>query len=468
MVPFFPKQISYRAIVVYLIALAAVSVFFFSFAMKLGYMVLGLVFVLGFFLLTSTWSRAWKSISEGQFIRYLFLVAVSLRIVWVIASYYYYIQATGRPFEFDTGDALGYHEEAQWLVEEGWSYTWDYYFGSAFRGISDVGYPLYLTLIYSIFGPSVMIPRIFKAFMGSYTCVLIYRLSARTFEESTGRMAGIMTALMPNLIIYCGYHLKEIEMIFLSVAFLERTDFLLRSRRLTFGNILVASLLAMSLFFFRSVLGAAAVFAFASAILFSSTPSMKKGWKRAALIGWGLLCLIIVSGGTVITEIESYWEGRNDNVANKRLDQTLAGNQWAQYATGAVMAPMVFVLPFSTMVDVDQQYAQQTKHGGNFIRNFMGFFAVIAIYEAFRRKKWRDFTLIGAFVISYLGVVSVSGFSNSERFLLPGLPCLVMMWAYGVSALRRQTFKLLTPWCGVVIAMEFAWAFFKLGSRGLF
>ena len=468
MVPFFPKQISYRAIVVYLIALAAVSVFFFSYAMKLGYMALGLVCVLGFFLLSSSWSRDWRSISKEQFVKNLFLIAVAIRIVWVIASYYYYIQVTGRPFELDTGDALGYHEEAQWLVEEGWSYTWDYYFRSAFRGISDVGYPLYLTVIYSIFGPNVIIPRIFKAFIGSYTCILIYRLSARTFEESTGRMAGIMAALMPNLIIYCGYHLKEIEMIFLSVAFLERTDYLLRSRRITFGNILSASLLAMSLFFFRTVLGAAAIFAFVSAILFSSTPSMKRGWKRTALIGWGILCLLIVSGGTVITEIESYWEAKDENVANKRLDQTLAGNQWAQYATGAVMAPMVFVLPFATMVDVDQQYAQQTKHGGNFVRNFMGFFAIMAVYEAFRRKKWRDFTLIGAFVIAYLGVVSLSGFSNSERFLLPGLPCLIMMWAYGISTLRRQTFKLLTPWCIVVVAMEFAWAFFKLGSRGLF
>lgn len=468
MVPFFPKQISYRAIVTYLIALAAVSVFFLSYAMKLGYIALGMVCVLGFFLLTSSWSRDWRSISEKQFVKYLFLVAVSLRIIWVIASYYYYIQVTGRPFEIDTGDALGYHEEALWLVEEGWSYTWDYYFRSAFHGISDVGYPLYLTLLYSVFGPNVMIPRIFKAFIGSYTCILMYRLSARTFGESTGRMAGIMTALMPNLIIYCGYHLKEIEMIFLSVAFLERTDYLLRIRRMTFGNILVASLLALSLFFFRTVLGAAAIFAFVSAILFSSTPSMKRGWKRMALIGWGVLCLLIASGGTILTELESIWEGRSENVTNKRLDQTLAGNLWAQYATGAVMAPMVFVLPFSTMVDVDQQYAQQTKHGGNFIRNFMGFFAIIAIYEAFRRKKWRDFSLIGAFVAAYLGVVSLSGFSNSERFLLPGLPCLIMMWAYGVSALRKQTFKLLTPWCVVVVAMEFAWAFFKLGSRGLF
>ena len=98
----------------------------------------------------------------------------------------------------------------------------------------------------------------------------------------------------------------------------------------------------------------------------------------------------------------------------------------------------------------------------------MGFFAIMAVYEALRRKKWRDFSLIGAFVVAYLGIVSLSGFSNSERFLLPGLPCLIMMWAYGISSLRRQTFKLLTPWCVVVVAMEFAWAFFKLGSRGLF
>jgi hypothetical protein len=120
------------------------------------------------------------------------------------------------------------------------------------------------------------------------------------------------------------------------------------------------------------------------------------------------------------------------------------------------------------MVDVDEQYGQQEKSGGNFIRNFMGFFAILGVYEAIRRKKWRDFSLIGSFAIAYLGVVALSGFSNSERFLLPGLPGLILIWSYGIASLRKETFKLLTPWCFVVFAMEFAWAFFKLGSRGLF
>lgn len=467
MIPFLPKQIASRAFVTYLIALVTISLFYFDYAMKLGYMALGLIFVVCFFFLTCYWSKEKRKLTDKEFTRLIFFVAVFLRLLWIIASYFYYIKVTGIPFEFDTADALGYHEEAKWLASEGWDTMFDYYFGSGFRGVSDVGYPLYLFVIYRIFGPQIIIPRLIKALLSSYSCVLIYRISNRTFGGEVSRMAGIMAALMPNLIIYCGYHLKETEMIFLEVAFLERADYLLRSKKIRFLHLLLPTLLAISLFFFRTVLGAAAIFSFATAVLFSSTPTMKRGWKRTAFISWGVLCLIVATGGPIMNEVESLWEGRGENVVKKRNEQTIRGNQWAQYATGAVMAPMVLALPFSTMVNVDQQYAQQTKHGGNFIRNFMAFFAFLAIYEALRQRKWRDFSLIGSFVFAYLGVVSLSGFSNSERFLLPGLPVLFMMWAYGVSELRAKSFKLLTPWCFVVLAMEFAWAFFKLGSRGL-
>mgnify|MGYP007056156670 FL=1 len=468
MVPFFPRKIASRAVGVYIVALAIVSFLYLSHAMKFGYMALGIAGVCGFFLLTAQWSKNWKTITYKQYLKYLFLSAFILRIVWVIGSYFYYTNMTGVPFEFGAADSMGYHEEAVWLAEEPWSTAWYYYFGPYSHGVSDVGYPLYLTVLYKIFGPVIIIPRMIKALLSAWMCILVYRLSARTFDEDTGRMAGIMCALMPNLIIYCGYHLKETEMLFLEVAFLERADYLFRTKKWNFVHILIPFLLAGSLFFFRTVMGTAAVFAFVSALLLYNTPSMKKGWKRASIIGWAIMAIIVAGGSTIMTEIEGYWEERSENATTKRMEQTSRGNQWAKYATGTVMAPMAFVLPFSTMVDVDQQYGQQEKHGGNYIRNFMGFFALLAIYEAFRRKKWRDFSLIGAFVIAYLGVVSLSGFSNSERFLLPGLPCLIMMWSYGIATLRPKTYKLLNPWCVIVLVMEFAWAYFKLGSRGLF
>ena len=133
------------------------------------------------------------------------------------------------------------------------------------------------------------------------------------------------------------------------------------------------------------------------------------------------------------------------------------------------MAPMMFVMPFPTMVDVDEQYTQQMLSGGNYVRNFLGGFVLIAVFSAiFITKNWRNLSLIGSFVIAYLGIISTSGFSNSERFLLPGLPCLLIMAAYGVTLLNAKNYKFIKIWYWVVPVMAFAWAFFKLGSRGLF
>ena len=156
----------------------------------------------------------------------------------------------------------------------------------------------------------------------------------------------------------------------------------------------------------------------------------------------------------------------DSNKEVKRMDQVSRGNQWAMYATGAVMAPMIFVLPFSTMIDVGQEN-QMVLHGGNYVRNFMGVFVVITLYVVFFQKKnWRNFALLGSFVAGYLGAVSVSGYANAERFLLPGLPCLIIMWAYGISELTSKTFRWIKYWIAVVPVMEIAWAYFKLGSRG--
>ena len=468
MVPYFPRKIADRAIVIYLISLAIVSVVFFRYMMLWGYIVLGITWVTAFFLLTNKWSMEWRTIPTKTYIKYLFEAAVIIRLAWVLISYFYYTSATGMPFEFDARDAMGYHEEASWFADSDWATIWDAYFGSGFHGVADVGYPFYLGIVYKIFGPVIIIPRIFKAFISTYTCVLLYKATSRIVGEDMGRLAGIMCALMPNLVIYCGYHLKETEMLFLEALFLERADHLLRTTKMTFWDVFWPSLIALSMFFFRTVLGAAAGFSLATGVLVSNYPSMKRGLRRAGLVGWGVLCVVVIGGGALMTEIESYWEGRGENVEKKRLEQTVRGNQWAQYATGTVMAPMVFVLPFSTMVNVDEQYAQQAKHSGNYVRNFMGFFVLVALYEAIRRRQWRDLSLPAAFVIAYLGVVSMSGFSNSERFLLPGLPFLILLWTYGITTLRKQTFKLFAPWTIVVVLMEVGWAFFKLGSRGLF
>lgn len=467
MIPYFPKQISSKGFYLYLGSLAVVSLVFFRYAMGMEYIVMGICWTALFFLGAPAFSKKWAKIDEKKFLQNVFWTAFGLRVVWVIFSYFFYIAKTGVPFEFAAADSLAYYEDGAWLATERWTVIRDYLFGKD-AVISDSGYAFYLALLYKIIGPNIFLTRIIKAIISSFTCVILYKVANRSLGNSVGRMAAVFAMLFPNLIIYCGLHLKETEMLFIIVAFLERADYLIRSRQYNVWTIALPTLLAASLFTLRTVLGAVAMLSFATGILFTSTKVMGRT-KRVLLIVWGVLALAVFAGGTIINEVEGYWENRGENQDAKRTEQTIRGNQWAKYATGTVMAPMIFVLPFPTMVDVDEQYTQQMMHGGNIARNFIGIFVIIAAYSAiFVRKNWRDLSLLGSFVVGYLGVISSSGFANSERFLLPGLPVLLIMAAYGISILDAKTYKWVKVWYWVVPVMAVAWAYFKIGSRGLF
>ncbi len=448
---------------IYFISLAIVSIIFINHMMKFDFLIIGIAWILLFFLLSVRYTRKWADIPEKNYIRKLFFTALTFRIVWVLFSYIYYFIKTGLPFEFGSSDALAYHDAAIWMKEIGWSQTMDYL---STKSIADSGYPIYLTILYTIFGDSVLIVRILKAVLGAWSCVLLYKLASRNVGEEAGRMAGIFCCLMPNLIMYCGLHLKEIEMIFLTIAALERADNLLRTK-VTFWKVLLVAVLVISLFTFRTVLGVTVIFAIGTSLVFSSS-TMMSSWNRVVLITWAIIAIMVMAGGTIANEAQSLWEHRSENQTAKRDWQVRKGVEWAKYATGTVMAPMMFVLPFPTMVDVDEQYNQQLIHAGNYVKNFMGIFVIIAVFDAIlRRKNWRDLSLLGSFVISYLGVICMSGFANSERFLLPGLPFLLIMAAYGISILDKSYFKWVKLWYWVVPVMVIGWAVFKLGSRGI-
>lgn len=467
MIPFLPKKIANTAIYLYLGSLATVTILFIRHAMSWEYILIGITWVVGFFLLTHTCSKKWAQLDQRKFMTNLALSAVGVRIAWVVFSYFFYTFKTGIPFEFDAADSIGYWEDGAWLSSTKWDVIERYLFTDR-TTVSDSGYVLYLAFLYKIITPNIFLTRIIKTLWSTATVLLIYNLAKRNVGEEAGRLSAIMACFMPNLIYYCGLHLKETEMIFLLVAFLERSDYLIRKRKYNVINIITPIILAILLFFFRTVLGGAAIFSFATALVFTNTSIIGRR-KRIMLIAWGVLAIITLTGGTINAEVQSTWEERETNQEAKRSYQTAKGNRWAKYATGSVMAPMMFVMPFPTMVDVDEQYNQQTISGGNYVRNFLGGFVLLAVFSAiFITKNWRNLSLIGSFVIAYLGIISSSGFANSERFLLPALPGLLIMAAYGVSLLNAKNYRYVRLWYYVVPVMVLGWAFFKLGSRGLF
>jgi len=376
---------------------------------------------------------------------------------------------TGQPFEFEAADAYGYHESALWIKHllennQGLQPFLDYLKGR----YSDAGYAMYLGFVYYIAGSSILIPRLLKVLYSAYICVLIYKLSARNFGEDVARMAAIFCMLMPNMIYYTGLHVKEVEMVLLTVWFVERSDLMLRNKNFNFVEITPPIILAVSLFFFRTVLGATAMFALFTALMFSSTKVVGTG-KRIVLIAWVLVAVSYFIGGQISNEVEEVWQARKDNQKYSMAYRSKqeGGNKFAKYASSAVFAPIIFVMPFPTMVNTPGQQNSQLINGANYVKNILAFFVLLALIWVIKNQKWREYILIESFTIGYLAVIAFSSFAQAERFHQPALPFLLIFAAFGVSKLTNNAKKYFNWYMAFIFVAIVVWSWFKLAGRGM-
>ena len=444
------------------------NVIFFNHFLSPLWWAFGLVEVLSFFYFSNQLTRRWASFSEKKFTTKLFQTALVIRLIWVIFSYFFYINMTGKPFEFESADAASYHQQSLEIADMLHSGELNHFFIQMKGRYSDMGYALYLGFQYYITGNSIIIERLLKAFYGAYTCVLVYKLAKRSFGEETGRMAAVFCMLMPNLILYCGLHVKEVEMVLLTVWFIERADDLIRSKKFNIQTMAPALLLAGSLFFFRTVLGVTALFALFSTLMFTSTKILGIG-KRMILIIWILGTIGYFVGGSITAEVEDVWKTKDTNQEQSMQMRStrINGNKFSKYIGGAIFAPMIFVIPFPTIIETPKQENQKIINGGNYIKNIMAFFVIFAVYWVIKEKKWRDYILIGSFTLGYLIVIAMSAFAQSERFHQPVLPFELIMAAYGLSMITNKTKKYFTWWMMLMFVAIVAWSWFKLAGRGM-
>lgn len=467
MLIYLPKYFTSKAITLYIGVLVFCNVIFFSHFLPIVWWAFGLVEVLVFFYFSNQLTRNWSTYSPKKFGKKLFQTALIIRIGWVVFSYFFYQSMTGSPFEFDAADAMGYNNGAKWQADLISNGSLQPFFDSLEGRYSDMGYSLYLGWVYWFTGNSIFIARLLKALYGAFTCVLIYRLAGRNFGEDVGRMAAIFCMLMPNLILYAGIHTKEVEMVMLTVWFVERADFLIRGKKYSFLTILPTFILASSLFFFRTVLGVTALFALFTALMLSSSHIMGMG-KRMIITIWIAVAGVYFVGGSIANEIEQVWQERGTsqqtNMEYKSVRE--GGNKFSKYAGGAVFAPMIFVIPFPTIVETPNQQNQKIINGGNYVKNIMAFFVMFALLWVVRNKQWRDYLLIGTFTIGYLIVVAFSAFGASERFHQPAIPFLMVLAAFGLSKVTNKEKKYFTWYMAFLFVAIVGWSWFKLAGRG--
>jgi len=458
-----PKYFSSKAITVYFIVLALCSLYFYNKVLPIHWIFFGALEVICFFYYSNILTKKWANLNPYFFKKKIFRTALTIRIIYVFFSYAFYLLMTGQPFEFASADAMGYDGEAKWLLDLIQAGQLEVYTKYIEGNYSDMGYTGYLAFVYAITGKSILIARLLKALISAGMCLLIYKLADRNFGESTAKIAAIFTMLLPNFIFYCGLHLKETEMVFLTVLFIERADFVLRQRKLNVTLLILTLLVGLSLFLFRTVLGATAILSLAMGFLFLS--SKRSGAvKKITFVVSMVFLVFLFRGGNIEKEVVGYWNTKDSNQKTS-MEARSTRNSLSTYGTTAFFAPFFILVPFPTLVNIPTQQNQMMMNGSYFIKSIIAFFVIIGFVRIYKLKKLSNHTLIFSFVVSYLIVIVMSKFAISERFHLPALPFLLILGAFGITQINRNNKKYYIPYIVLITFIIIGWNIFKLAGR---
>lgn len=479
-----PKQFTNRAIVVFISALLTVSMLFNNAILDWKWMLFGLVQVVVFFYFASNWTYQWQRVSYKKFAQNVFLSALMLRLIYVLFTYWFYTQVTGSPFGYDNGDATFYDEAARdgaaWIRDGHLNlmelYRTRYGLGSSMRGsigYSDIGFPMYLSYIYLLTNNSILLARLLNCVWGAWTALLIYKIGVRNFGEPIGRMAGVLVSLMPSLWYYCGTQLKEVWMVFLVVLFVEQGDYLLRERHLKAVPVVIVSVIVLYMFMMRTALAAVMVIAFLCALVFSSTRIVKWGQRVIyGVLAAVFVVLVLFANTNIRSDFESMIETNSSEQAGNMQWRSRRenGNSLARYASASVFAPLIFTIPFPTIVETPHQEVQKIANGGNFDKNIISYFTIAAMFMLLLSGNWRKHILPLFVMLGYLVVLVFSNFAQSGRFHQPIVPFEMLFAAYAIGRLNIEKpiyRKGVNYWLILMFLADIAWSWFKLRGRGM-
>lgn len=462
------RHFQWVGVALYLAALFIVSVCFRDYALQPLWIAWGIGTVLFFFGLTTFFHRRWRHDDTKVFLRKVFWWALGIRVVHVGAIIFYYYWQTGVSLEYQAADSWMYHNTATYLsrlLREGQIVELFRVLNGSTRGFSDQGYLLYLTTLYTCFDNNILGPRLLKALMSAYTCVAIYKLASRSLGERTGRLAAVMAVFLPQFLHYNGTYLKETELVFLTTLALERMDYLIRSQRYTFWNILVPILLTALTLGFRTVVGMALI---ASFMVYVACCPKALLSRKARLITLGIIVFVAVLFLFTPIGWEMYIVYKinfltGDAMVEKYQDM---GLRYAEYASYKYMAPGAFTLPLTNLVEVANAN-QKMMNGTYFVKNYLAFFALWCFVAAIRQKRCRDFSLVGTYTLLYVLIIAFSFAFNSERYHLPALPGILIMAAYAMTHFKRKDFAFFYSYDLLLLAAIVAWNYLKLSARGL-
>jgi 4-amino-4-deoxy-L-arabinose transferase-like glycosyltransferase len=170
---------------------------------ELLFALLGLIAVVGFFGL--------RRREERRALLFIAVASYVLKAILVPAYYSFLVWDGVQGFAYL--DSLGYHKSA---IEMALEISLGLPHESRGWGYSDPGYNLICAILYTVFGPSTLIARLFNAAISTFTLLYVHRIARISFDAGVARVAVRLAAFLPFTILITINHRKEGVVIFVA------------------------------------------------------------------------------------------------------------------------------------------------------------------------------------------------------------------------------------------------------------
>jgi len=416
------------------------------------------------------YSKAWQN--NDSFIQRLFLHSVLYRSIGIGFLYLltYFYDPGNLPMEVYAQDSWNYHFSgtmvADALEEES---PISMALASIWKSETDYGFATIIGFIYYIFGKNIVLIKLFNALLGSLTVIRIYQITRITYDEQRARLAGIITMLMPALLWFTGFYLKETTLIFLiaNIGYLTYR-IILRKKFRVLNSLLILCHFGI-IFYFRVVLAPLLIMCTILQILCHK--SSNRNYKISSI----LISILFVCGSYfVMTElgmnkhIESAIEASQDQFGNELSDTSKKrGVTYAAAIISPLLIAAAIITPFPSLLDFEATQLGIYAHFQNeIVRNCLYFFVFLGLYNVYKTKN-SGAIFIGGFSITYIIILAVSGISFQDRFQILALPFLIIFMADGMATQYPKRNKHWIHYLSGIFIVILMWNLFKLSNRGL-
>lgn len=428
-----------------------------------------IVIVFFFFLGVGFLQRRLLTIPEQRFEKIIFSISLIVRLCNVFILYLIFQSVTGGPFSPDPMDSIFYHD-------------WGCVFSESFlrgefdvanifpRQLADIGTPFYYGIVYSIFGPSVIIARVINSVLSSISVIFIYRIAKFTINDRVARVAAIMASLFSLIIFHVGTNAKEPLMLFVLLLAVYQVVMIKFEHKVGFYRMFIFGIAIFGLFCLRTALGLICLPLLVIYLFLGEVP----GQRRILYFGLSLVCVAILafsfsSIGSLL-EIQNTILSYIEEGGGRSLASIASTNILAKLLSGPLLVVLSIPAPFPSVVKTNIRFfdqAEQWYHiGGVLIWNSLSFFSIVGIYNAVR-LHWENTFCIYSIPIAYFLALGVSGYATSIRFQIVSMPFMLI---FAASGLVTQNKRIIIHWCIFLIGIASAiigWNYVKLAGRGL-